>query len=145
MKTSWPSKLIFKFISDDKLISNLLVYFVLLSRLKNNFTIGPLTTNKNGEIQITYEIMKEAIENAKADYPMDYSGTLEDCMGVEVVVETMNELRSRINRGREFYPNEAAMLEELIQKCSNLKYKGERVIFKQPINREFVEVKLQKM
>ena len=142
MKTNWPSKLIFKFTRDGKLISNLLIYIVLLAKLKNNFTIGPLTTDENGEIRITHKIMKEAIENAKADYPMDYSGTLDDCMGVEVIVETMNELRSRFNRGREFYPKEAAILEELTRKCSNSKYTGKRVVYKQTINSELIEVKL---
>lgn len=145
MKTSWPSKLIFKFTSDSKLVSNLLVYFVLLSKIKNNFTIGPLTTNKNGEIPITHEIMIEAIENAKSEYPMDYDGTSEDCIGIEIIVETINELNNRIDRLSEFYPNEATLLDKLIQKCSNLKYKGEHVIYKQPINYELVEVKLQKM
>lgn len=145
MKGSWPSKMIIKFICDGKLVSNLLVYFILLSETKNNFSIGPFITNKNGEIELTHKIMTETIENAKADYPMDYSGTLDDCMGVEVVVETVNELRSRINRGKEFYPNEATVLEELIQKCSNSKYTGERIIYKQPINYDLVEVKLRRM
>jgi len=142
MKTNWPSKLIFKFTSDEKLVSDLLVHFVLLSRLKNNFTIGSFTTNQDGEIKLTHEIMQETIEKAKSDYPMDYSGTLDDCIGVEVIVETMSELRSRINKGKEFYPNKADKLKELTQKCSNEKYKGEHIIYKQPIDFEFVKVTL---
>lgn len=145
MKTFWPSELIFKFICDNKLISNLLVYVVLLSKLKNSFTLGPLITNKSGEIRIARDVMLKAVERAKADYPMDYSGTLDDCSGIEIVVETINELKTRIERGREFYPDKANELKELVKKCENRKYNGERVVYKQPIKFELVEVKMRKV
>jgi hypothetical protein len=143
MKTNWPFKFIIKFISDDELVSNLLVYIKLLSGLKNNFTIGPIITNDDGTIQITSKMMMETIEHSKAEAPMDYSGSLEDCIGLEVVVETLNDLSNQIIRGREFYPDEAAMLEKMMRKCSNSKYLGTKVIFKHPI-KELMEINLQK-
>ena len=89
--------------------------------------------------------MLKTIESAKAEYPMDYSGTLDDCLGIEIVVETINELRTRIERGREFYPDKADELQELVKKCENRKYHGERVIYKQPIKFELAEVKIKKV
>ena len=144
MKTLWPSELIFKFICDNKLISNLLVYVVLLSKLKNNFTIGYFITNRNGEIRIAKGFMLKAIETAKADYPMDYCGTLDDCSGIEIVVETINELKIQIERGREFYPDKANELQKLVQKCKNRKYNGESFVYKQPIKFKLSEVNIRK-
>lgn len=144
MKLHWPSELTFRFICDNKLVSNLLVYVVFLSRLKNNFTIGPLITNENGEIIIAQDFVVETIEKAKVEFPMDYSGTLYDCYGIEVIVETTDDLITRIDRGREFYPEKANELQELMQKCENWKYNGEHLIYKQPINFELVEVKVRK-
>ena len=145
MKLSWPSKLIFKFISNGEFASNLLVYFILLSELKNNFSIGPLLTDNFGEIKITHDIMNDVIGSSKADYPMDYDGTLENCTGIEVKVDSINELNSRINRLHKFYPEEATTLESLITKCSNSRYVGTKISYQLPIDDEVIEVKVGKI
>lgn len=144
MKKMWPSELIFKFTCDNELIANLLVYVVLLSKLKNNYTIGPLITNMNGEIRITQDVMLEVIKSTRADYPMDYSSPLYDCSGIEIIVETMNDINTRIERGREFYPDKANELQELVEKCENWKYDGKRVVYKFPIMMESTEVNMSK-
>jgi hypothetical protein len=137
----WPYTTIIRFKSDNNYVENLIVYVVLLSKLKNDFTIGPLFTNDKGEIQITNEDMRATIENAKKAFPMDYNGTLEDCEGLAVIVETIDELSKRILVGREFYPNEAHKLEEQIKNCSNGKYLGKKVVYKKPAELEIIEIK----
>lgn len=136
------SALVFRFVCNNTPISNLLVYAVLLTKLKNNYTIGPLITNKNGEIRIARDVMLKIVESAKADYPMDYAGTLDDCSGLKIIVETINELKTRIKRSRKFYPDEANELKKLIKNCENRKYKGKRVVYQWPIKFELKEVNL---
>jgi hypothetical protein len=142
MKSNWPSKLILRFTSNKQFISNLLIYIILLSKTKNNFTIGPLITDNYGEIHITHDIMKDTITSAEHDYPMDYKGTLEDCIGFEVIVENLNEINIRIDKLRGFYPDEADTLENLKQNCSNSKHKNAHITYTLPINCGIIEVEL---
>ena len=144
MSVHWPTKLNFKFLCENKVIPNLLILPVLLSKVKNNFSIGPLITNKDGEICIKHKALSEIIENSKIDYPMDYYGTLDDCTGLEIVVETIEELMIRVNNLKEFYPQKAKELQKLIQKCTNKEYFGEHMLYNKPFNFELVEVTVRK-
>ncbi|MBW1617020.1 MAG: hypothetical protein JRJ49_10955 [Deltaproteobacteria bacterium] len=144
MKSIYPYKLTFKFISQDKISSGLVVYFILLSKFKNNFSIGPLITDKYGEIKLTRDIIIQHIENSKADYPMDYEGALDDCIGIEVKVDSIYKIKNRINRLREFYPSEAAKLEILVENSLNGQYINNQSRYYFPIRNSKIEIKLQK-
>jgi hypothetical protein len=144
LKTNWPSKLVYKFTNNNKLIPDLLVYFALLCKTKNKFAIGPLLTNSAGQIELAHDTMTKAIENLKAEFPMDYSGGLEACNGIEVTVDSIAQLNNRINRLQEFYPEEAEKLKTLKLKCENYKYTGYKTVNKLPIENKVIEVILQR-
>ncbi|MCP5210982.1 MAG: hypothetical protein H6998_08680 [Hahellaceae bacterium] len=119
MNTILPNQLRFIFKGSNGLIEGLIVYFIFYSNIKNNFTIGPLMSNERGEIILSEELVKEVISNSKNDFPMDYDGGIEDCYKLEVVVESKKELKDRVVRLEEFYPENALSLQQLLGTCSN--------------------------
>jgi len=141
----WPNEINFIFTSNNKPVKNLLVYFILLANKKNNYTIGPLKTDEKGAIKITRLIMVDTIKNEMTNYPMDYSSPLEDCKGIELLVETLNELKKEVKQLSEFYPQEANKLESLILTCSNFNYTGMHVTYEMPLNQEPIQIELEKV
>lgn len=145
MKMIWPIELNFMFTSKGKPIADLLINFILLANKKNNYTIGPLKTNERGVIKITHSIMVETIKNEMTNYPMDYSSLLEDCKGIELIVETIEELKKKVEHLSEFYPQETKILENLISTCSNFKYRGMHIVYELPINPELIQIELEEV
>ena len=119
MNIHMPEKIRFVFEDCKGFAQGLIVYFIFYSKIKNNFTVGPILTSKSGEIILSKKIVNEIISNNKKDFPMDYDGSLEDCYKVSVIVESMLELENRINRLKEFYPENASSLRKLVNTCSN--------------------------
>lgn len=115
------------FIGSEGLLKGLIVYVIFYSSRKNNFTIGPLLSNAQGEIILCENVVRKVISNSKNDFPMDYDGGIEDCYKVEVIVESMEELKSRFDRLNEFYSDSAASLHRIMARCSNgsSSFKGE--------------------
>ncbi|MEA5113118.1 MAG: hypothetical protein VB050_03750 [Geobacteraceae bacterium] len=142
MNKTWPSVIRIIFKSENVTVPSLLVYLEILSRLKNNYSIGPCLTDDDGEVKIPRDTIDATIERAKEISPMDYKGNLEDCVGVEVIVETVDELNNRILRGGKFYPKEAKKLKDLLIKCTNTKYLGKRVVINMPTDLETIVVDL---
>lgn len=143
MKSNWPRSLNFKLIADGKAASNVLVYFILISTNKNNFTIGPMLTNNAGLVELTKDIMIKSIETHKQNYPMDYVDTLDSCIGIEILVESICELEKRINRLIEYYPQKATKLQNLVVNSSNIKFKGVSIAYKLPINNDQIILELE--
>lgn len=119
MKLLWPAEIVLKFTYCNNIASDLLVFVVLFAKQKNNYTIGPLLANDQGEIFLRELDLRSHIEKQQSDFPMDYDGGLGDCFGFEVIVEDAKELCQRVTRLREFYSDEADKLARQVRKCSN--------------------------
>lgn len=122
MLTEWERDFVLRFTCDGQPIRDLMVHFRLLSNKKNDFPIGPFLTDKNGKVQIALDAMAAVIEAEKGEFPMDYDGSVADCRGVEIRVESKAGLRERVDRLQEFYPHEAANLRSLVAKSSNQRF-----------------------
>ncbi len=139
MNLHMPEKTRFVFEDSKGFIVGLIVYFIFYSKIKNNFTVGPTLTSNTGEIILRKEIVNEIISSNKSDFPMDYDGGLEDCFKISVIVESMLELEARIDRLKEFYPENASSLQKLVSTCSN----GKANLIKEiglPLNEEAVHI-----
>ena len=114
-----PEKLIFIFEGSKGALRGLLVYFVFHSKIKNNFTVGPMVTGETGDIVLTKQSVNEIITSNKSDFPMDYAGDLVDCELLSVIVESKLGLEDRVLRLKEFYPENAASLQEIVNTSTN--------------------------
>jgi len=132
-----PEKMKFLFENASGYISGLIVFFILRSKIKNNFTIGPLVTDQNGEIILTKHLVEDTITLSKTEYPMDYGGDLCNCDLLAILVENKNQLEERIARLNEFYPENASALREILNDATNDKISVFKEI-KMPVkNKEF--------
>lgn len=127
MITPIPEHITFQFSNFNGVDHGLVVYIVLESKQKNNFTIGPLLTDSDGQLIITRELIEEVISKSKKAYPMDYGGDINDCNVLKIIVETRSELKDRVARLKEFYPDSAKNLERLILMSGN----GEKGLVKE--------------
>lgn len=127
-----PSYIKFIFSNEGVNIPNLIVYFILNVKNKNDYTIGPLITNERGEITLTKGQLESIINQYNMDSPMDYAGSLDSCIGIDILVESYEELRNRLLALQEFYPQNALSLKNAIKVCMNKNYRIYRK-FKFPI------------
>lgn len=123
-----PSYVKFIFSNEGVSIPNLIVYFILNVKNKNNYTIGPLITNERGEITLTKGQLERTINQYNMEYPMDYAGSLDLCIGIDILVESHDELRNRLLALQEFYPQNALSLKDAIKVCMNKDYKVYRKV-----------------
>ena len=114
-----PEKLIFVVEESNQALQGSIVYFVFHSSSKNDFTIGPKVTGNKGEVTLTKRAVEEVITRSQRDFPMDYAGGLSECNALSIVRESKGELKKRIARLKEFYPESAASLEGLVRFCTN--------------------------
>jgi hypothetical protein len=140
-----PNELKFQFISNDKPVKDLLVYIILLANKKNNYTLKPLMTDKNGVIQISQRTIIRIIKNEMTNHPMDYKSTIEDCSGIELIVESMDKLKKRVEILSDFYPQDASELEKAISICSNSKYAHIDVFYEFPLQNQLIQIKLKEL
>ena len=98
-----PSYIKFIFSNEGVNIPNLIVYFILNVKNKNDYTIGPLITNERGEITLSKGQLESTINQYNMEYPMDYAGSLDSCIGIDILVESYEELRNRLLALQEFY------------------------------------------
>gem|GEM_PF-828198 len=109
---------IFKY-ENSTAISKLIVFFVLISEKKNNYSIGPLISNEEGKIILTKKQVENTISQNQIDFPMDYSGGLNNCTDLEILIDTKKELARKAFTLKEFYPENALLLEQAIASCNN--------------------------
>ena len=77
---NWPQKILIRFLdSNGNAVSGLLVFILLKSELKNDFGVEPLITNESGEVILSLSWLIQNIECAKAEFPRDYDGGIDDC------------------------------------------------------------------
>jgi hypothetical protein len=58
------------------------IVLVLFATRKNNYSVGPLISNENGQVDFTHSECEFAIKRAQEMFLMDYSGDLESCRPV---------------------------------------------------------------
>jgi c-di-GMP-related signal transduction protein len=104
---------------NNNVIPRVIAYFVLISENKNNYSIGPLISDERGVINLTKELIENTIYQSQIDFPMDYSGNLNSCTHLEVLIETKKELERRSIVLKEFYPENASLLDQAIAVCNN--------------------------
>lgn len=140
-----PNELKFQFICNAKPVNDLLVYITLLADKKNNYTLKPLMTDKKGVIQISQPTIIGTIKNEMTNHPMDYKSTIEDCNGIELIVESMDKLKKRVELLSDFYPQDAMELEKLISICSNSKYADIHIFYEFPLQNQVFQIKLKEL
>ena len=123
-----PSYIKFIFSNEGLNIQNLIFYFILNFKNKNDYTIGPLITNERGEITLSKGQLESTINQYNMEYPMDYAGSLDSCIGIDILVESYEELRNRLLALQEFYPQNALSLKNAIKVCMNKNYRIYRKI-----------------
>lgn len=119
MKHNIPKKIRFLFEDTSGLIPYLIVFFIFRSKKKNSFTVGPIVTDKKGEIALSRQSVESVISMSKIESPMDYDGGLEDCDLLSVLVENRSELEDRVARLNAFYPDNASTLRTLLESATN--------------------------
>jgi hypothetical protein len=55
------------------------ILLVLFAARKNDYSVGPLITNENGQVEFTRAECESAIKQAQEAFVMDYHGDLESC------------------------------------------------------------------
>jgi len=134
-----------KFIFIDQLgnvIPHLLVCYKLISKRKNNYSIGYLLSDEKGEIIFPIKIIENVISKNSIDFPMDYGGDLNDCTHLKVLIETREELKNRVITLNEFYPENASLLKQAIAKGSNGNTHIDK-LFPLPIVKKEIVVKME--
>jgi len=130
-------KLIFKDVGGS--VQRLIVFLVLHSTVKNDFTIGPLVTDMKGEIILTKAVVDRVISLNKEEFPMDYGGGLNDCDLLSVIVESRSDLEERVKRLMKYYPDNANILLELLKDAANSEV-GLRKDIRLPTDEEIISI-----
>ncbi|MES9964916.1 MAG: hypothetical protein ABW116_15410 [Candidatus Sedimenticola sp. 20ELBAFRAG] len=132
-------KLVFKGVSGS--VQRLIVFLVLHSTTKNDFTIGPLMTDEKGEIILTKDVVDKVISQNKEEFPMDYDGSLSDCDLLSVIVESRFDLEERVKRLMKYYPDNADILLELLKDAANSEV-GLRKDIRLPTDEELISINI---
>jgi len=133
MTSNWPLKIIIKFVSEGKQVSNVMTNIVINSSKKNDYTLPPMVSNLSGIIILDRDFIVDEIKKVKLDFPMDYQGDLSDCHGLTIVVEDIETLNSKIARLSEYYPEEASMMMKLVEKSNNQSFRNCKKYIKLPL------------
>lgn len=100
-----PKNVEFLFINKRHQIQpDLIVFFILKAPRKNDYYIRS-KTDKDGRINLERGMISYQISRNMKDFPMDYSSTLEECVIMEIRIET--------------YPEEALLFKNEMNTCRN--------------------------
>ena len=139
----WPREITLQCTTQGaNLRSAILVSISLIATRKNNFSLGPGLTDDKGRLLLSLGMLEAAIHTAISEAPMDYSGSLNDCLGLKIVVEGPQELAARLARLRTFYPQEAEALADKIRQSSNegfMRYERDLLL---PLSADIVAIEL---
>ncbi len=115
-------------------VQGVAVILVLFAKRKNNYSVGPLISNENGQVKFTPAECEFAIKRAQEMFIMDYSGDLESCRPViEVSLhppERVEGMRQQYESapdfwGRGFHDPKRFFAE--LQKVKNADYEPARI------------------
>jgi hypothetical protein len=132
----WPSKIALRFLKQGKVIQKLLVFLLVKSPFKNDFPLGFFLTDSDGVIRLSREEILSKIERAKEDSPMDYDGDLDECNGLEVVIDSAEALDARIQYLKRFYPANAEEIQRHADLSCNKEFQNLKMIEQTPIKEE---------
>ncbi|MFP5441774.1 MAG: hypothetical protein ACLGHJ_09795 [Gammaproteobacteria bacterium] len=136
-----PGEIVFWFERDSGPASGVIVYFVLRSRIKNPFVLGPLVTSPEGDIVLTLKMLEEEISSSKSQFPMDYGGDIDDCDLLSVLVESRAQLEKRVGRLLGPYPEASLSLRVLLDSATNAQ-ESVREDINLPVKGESVRIRL---
>lgn len=115
-------------------VEGVAIVLVLFAQEKNNYSVGPLISNRNGEVHFTREECEFAIKKAREMFVMDYYGDLESCRPmIEVSLhpaERIEKMRQQYEElptfwGRAFHNADRLFAE--LREVSNAKYEPARI------------------
>lgn len=134
----WPSKILLRFLRQATAIQKLLVFLLVKSPFRNDFPLGFFLTDSSGIIVLSREDILNRIEKAKKDSPMDYDGDLDDCSGLEIVIDSAESLDARIHHLKHFYPTNAEEIQKHAAQSCNKDFQDHKVTAKTPLKEEII-------
>jgi len=100
-----PKSITVFILNNGEIVSGLVCSVELLTRHKNNFSIGLYRTDDNGSFIITKEKMEFKIKEDAEFFLMDYNNSPENLTGsIEIRIERIEDLQERVNRIKKFFP-----------------------------------------
>lgn len=107
-------------LNNCKIISGLVCSVELLTRHKNNFSLGLYRTDENGSFIITKEKIEFKIKEDTEFFLMDYNNSPENLTGcVEIRIEKIEDLQERANRIKKFFPEKINDIEFILNNNKN--------------------------
>lgn len=122
MSAPWPKTITLKFVAEEtnEPLPSLVVFLSLLASRKNSFSLGPFWTDECGKVFVTKHDVETCLREAMAFAPADYASTIMALTGeIDVEVDSIEKLRSRLERIQDFYPEKARLLAEFVANCRN--------------------------
>lgn len=111
-------------------LAMLLATIELTPHCKNSYHINVITDSE-GRAHLTAAEIESAIDKSQTDFPMDYSGSLNDIQTVTLIVDDLNTLESRVAGISLWDSNRAKIFQDTIQRTSNSRVSPKRLIVKQ--------------
>lgn len=114
-----PDKINFIFINKKHQVQpNLIVFFILIASSKNNYYIR-LKSDENGNINLRKDLIIYKISQCMKNFPMDYNSSLEECIAIDVKIETKLELEKKAIAIENYYMEEYLLFKNEIDTCTN--------------------------
>lgn len=115
--SKFPDHICISILSNGKPLAKVLFYVIVISKQKNNYTLGPFLTDDLGKFNLLKELVIKEINIAMAEFPMDYSSSLEDCTNTIVIeIDGKESIDKSIRNLLKYYPINA---NELISAYEN--------------------------
>lgn len=115
-----PKYICISIISNGKPLTKVLFYIIIISKHKNNYTLGPFLTDDSGKYNLSKEIVIKEIDIAMTEFPMDYSSHLEDCTNnIVIVIEGKETIEKKIQSLLKYYPVNAKTLISVYENSIN--------------------------
>jgi len=110
------------------------IVLVLFAKEKNNYTVGPLISNANGEVKFTREECEFSVKRSQEMFLMDYQGDLDSCLPkIEVSLhppEHLKRMRQQYETAPDFWGRgfrDPKRLFADLQKVKNADYELTRI------------------
>jgi spore coat polysaccharide biosynthesis protein SpsF (cytidylyltransferase family) len=120
-----PERILLKIKSSKYPVDNLILYIEIIAREKNNYGLGPLKTDQNGEVEVTRKMIEKEIHESKRMFIMDYSSNIEECSDEIIIKISSQEDLQRIRKNlQKFYPNNLESFDQIVMNANNSKVPG---------------------
>jgi hypothetical protein len=116
------------------LVDNVAIVLVLFAKQKNNYTVGPLISAKNGQVEFSRTECELAIRRAQEMFIMDYQGDLDSCRPIidvrlhrpEHIKGMLQQYQAAPDFWGQAFPNSRNLFSEL-RKVKNADYEPARI------------------